>query len=65
MLGASGTFNNLHYLHPADNPGIYDSKSGAGFVFYNRRLSKRHYFGGVEDNASKRSACTEHTVSTG
>ena len=47
MVGASGTFNNLRYLHSTDNPGIYDSKSSAGSVFYNRRLSKRNYIGGT------------------
>jgi hypothetical protein len=46
MLGASGTFTQLHYLKTTDNLGIYDSKSGGGSVFYNRRLSKRHYIGG-------------------
>jgi hypothetical protein len=46
MVGASGTFTNLHFLKSTDNLGIYDSKSGAGSVFYNRRVSKRHYVGG-------------------
>jgi hypothetical protein len=47
MAGASGTFNNLQYQHSTDDLGIYDSKSAGGSVFYNRRLSKRHYIGGT------------------
>ena len=46
MIGTSGTFTDLHYLKTTENLGIYDSKSGGGSVFYNRRLSKRHYVGG-------------------
>jgi hypothetical protein len=47
MIGATGTFTNLSYLHSTENLGIYDSKSIGGSAFYNRRLSKRHYLGGT------------------
>ena len=46
MIGASGTFTNLHFLNPTENLGIYDSQSAGGSLFYNRRMSKRHYVGG-------------------
>jgi hypothetical protein len=47
MVGATGTFSSLHYLKTTENLGIYDSQSDEGAVFYNRRLSKRHYAGGM------------------
>jgi hypothetical protein len=45
MVGASGTFSNLHYPNPAQVPGLGDSSSRAGSAFYNHRLSKMHYIG--------------------
>jgi hypothetical protein len=45
MVGASGTFTNLHYSNPAEVPGLYDSGSRGGSVFYTHRLSGRHYVG--------------------
>jgi hypothetical protein len=45
MVGASGTFSNLHYPDPAEVPGLYDSASEGGSAFYALRLSKQHYFG--------------------
>ena len=45
MIGASGTFTDLHFLKSTENLGIYDSNSAGGSVFYNRRMSKRHYIG--------------------
>jgi len=45
MVGASGTFTNLHYPNPAQVPGLYDSSSTGGSAFYSHRLSKRHYIG--------------------
>jgi len=45
MIGASGTFSNLHYPNPAQVPGLGDSSSRAGSAFYNHRLSKMHYIG--------------------
>ena len=51
MIGASGTFTNLHYFNSTENLGIYDSKSVGGSAFYNRRLSKRHYIGGTYEHS--------------
>jgi hypothetical protein len=45
MIGASGTFTNLHYPNQAQVPGLYDSSSRGGSAFYNVRLSKMHYIG--------------------
>lgn len=45
MVGISGTFTNLHYSNPAEVPGLYDSGSRGGSVFYTHRLSGRHYVG--------------------
>src|SRR5271165_168414 len=45
MIGAAGTFTNLHYLDPTEVPGLYDSNSGGGTAFYNHRLSEKHYIG--------------------
>jgi len=45
MVGASGTFMNLHYPNQAQVPGLGDSSSKGGSAFYNHRLSKMHYIG--------------------
>jgi len=45
MLGASGTFTNLHYLNQSQVPGLSDSSSKGGSAFYSHRLSKMHYIG--------------------
>ncbi len=45
MVGASGTFTNLHYPDPAEVPGLFDSASQGGSVFYSLRVSKMHYIG--------------------
>jgi hypothetical protein len=45
MIGASGTFTNLHYPNEDQVPGLYDSSSRGGSAFYNHRLSKMHYIG--------------------
>lgn len=45
MIGASGTFTNLHYPNPSQVPGLFDSSSRGGSAFYNHRLSKMHYIG--------------------
>ena len=45
MIGGSGTFTNLHYLDPAQVPGLYDSSSQGGSAFYTHRISKMHYIG--------------------
>jgi hypothetical protein len=45
MVGASGTFTNLHYTDQALVPGLSDSSSQGGSVFYSLRVSKMHYIG--------------------
>ena len=45
MIGAGGTFTNLHYLDPAAVPGLFDSTSQGGSGFYMHRISKMHYIG--------------------
>jgi hypothetical protein len=45
MIGASGTFTNLHYSNPEQVPGLFDSSSQGGSAFYSHRLSKKHYLG--------------------
>jgi hypothetical protein len=45
MVGAGGTFTNLHYPNPAQVPGLSDSSSKGGSAFYTHRLSKMHYIG--------------------
>jgi len=45
MVGASGTFGNLHYPNPNEVPGLYDAASRAGSAFYSYRLAQRHYVG--------------------
>jgi hypothetical protein len=45
MVGASGTFTNLHYPDPTEVPGLYDAASRSGSAFYSYRLAKQHYIG--------------------
>lgn len=45
MIGANGTFSNLHYPNPAQVTGLYDSSSQGGSVFYSHRVTRMHYFG--------------------
>jgi hypothetical protein len=45
MVGASGTFTNLHYPNQTDVPGLFDSASQGGLAFYSVRVSKTNYFG--------------------
>lgn len=45
MVGASGTFSNLHYPNPTQVSGLYDSSSQGGSLFYSLRLSRKHYVG--------------------
>jgi hypothetical protein len=45
MIGASGTFTNLHYPNPTEVPGLYDAASRGGSAFYSYRLSRQHYIG--------------------
>jgi hypothetical protein len=45
MVGANGTFTNLHYPNPTEVPGLYDAASRAGSAFYSYRLARQHYIG--------------------
>jgi len=45
MVGASGTFFNLHYPNQAQVPGLYDSSTQGGSAFYSHRISKTNYLG--------------------
>ena len=45
MIGANGTFSNLHYPDQAQVPGLVDSSSQGGSAFYTLRVSKMHYIG--------------------
>ena len=45
MVGAGGTFTNLHYPNQGQVPGLYDSSSQGGLAFYSVRISKINYFG--------------------
>lgn len=45
MIGAGGSFSNLHYPTPTQVPGLYDSSSQGGSAFYSHRISRVHYFG--------------------
>ena len=47
LVGASGTFTNLHYPSPAQVPGLYDAESQAGSAFYSFRIARRNYVGAV------------------
>ena len=45
MIGAGGTFTNLHYPNQAQVPGLFDSESQGGSAFYAYRISAVHYLG--------------------
>jgi hypothetical protein len=45
MVGASGTFMNLHYPNQSEVPGLFDSESQGGSAFYALRISKVNYLG--------------------
>ena len=45
MVGASGTFSNLHFFNSAEVTGLADSNSQGGSVFYSLRAARLHYFG--------------------
>lgn len=44
-VGASGTFSNLWYANSAQVPGLNNSDSQGGSVFYTHRLTRKHYIG--------------------
>lgn len=45
MVGASGTFSNLHYPDQSQVPGLVDSTSQAGLAFYSHRVGRGQYVG--------------------
>ncbi len=45
MVGAGGTFTNLHYPDQGEVSGLYDSASQGGLAFYSVRVSRINYFG--------------------
>ena len=45
MLGASGTFTNLHFFDSGQVLGLADSNTQGGSVSYSLRASRMHYFG--------------------
>ena len=45
MVGASGTFTNLHFPNSAQVPGLYDSSSQGGLAFYSHRIARQQYVG--------------------
>jgi hypothetical protein len=45
MVGASGTFTNLHYFNSGEVTGLSDSNTQGASVFYSLRASRLHYFG--------------------
>ena len=45
MIGASGTFTNLHYLESSQVSGLADGTTQSGSVFYSYRPSRMHYIG--------------------
>lgn len=45
MVGASGTFTNLHYPDPTEVAGLFDAASRAGSAFYSYRVAQQHYVG--------------------
>jgi len=45
MIGASGTFTNLHYFNSTEVSGLADGTSQSGSVYYSIRASRLHYFG--------------------
>jgi hypothetical protein len=45
MVGASGTFSNLHYPDQSQVPGLVDSTTQAGLAFYSHRVGRGQYVG--------------------
>jgi hypothetical protein len=45
MVGASGTFSNLHYPNSTQVPGLYDAASRSGTIFHSYRVARQHYVG--------------------
>ena len=47
MIGAGGSFENLHYPDTSRVPGLSDANSQGGSAFYTHRFSGRHYLGAM------------------
>jgi hypothetical protein len=47
MIGGGGLFTILHYPSSSATPGLSDSNSRGGMVFYNHRLSGSQYVGAI------------------
>jgi hypothetical protein len=45
MVGANGTFTNMHYPNSSQVPGLYDSSSQGTSAFSSLRISRMHYVG--------------------
>ena len=45
MVGASGTFTNLHFFNSGQVSGLADSNTQGASVFFSLRASRLHYFG--------------------
>lgn len=45
MIGAGGSFNNLHYSDSSHAPGLSSAGSQAGSVFLTHRFLRQHYVG--------------------
>jgi hypothetical protein len=59
MVGATGTFTNLHYPDRSVVPGLFDSESQSGSVFYALRVSRVNYVAVSYDYARLLSFPTE------
>jgi hypothetical protein len=45
MIGAGGSFSNLHYPDQSEVPGLFDSESQGGSGFYSYRVAPGNYLG--------------------
>ncbi len=63
MIGGSGLATELHYPNPAQTPGLYDSNSRGGTVFYNRRIGSQ-YLGATYEYMDMLATPTGGTFST-
>jgi hypothetical protein len=45
LIGAGGSFSNLHYPDQAEVPGLFDSEAQGGSAFYSVRVAPGHYLG--------------------
>src|SRR5436309_8277428 len=52
LIGATGTFSDLNYPNRSQVPGLLNSTSSTGELFYTHRLSGKHYIGATYDYAN-------------